>query len=397
MENSELIYKAICYTKHHFTDTALSVETVANHAGFSMDYFNRIFLAHTGFTVMSYVNQMRIKKAVELLRNTDKTVLEIALEVGYDSHEGFTKAFKKHYGVTPSDYRKQNKEQVLSWGELTDSACAHRFLHEHTDFKPVDADEVIDYLLEKNSKQYGYFCTTVKNMGLYLVAPNGEYRKGFIGIGDSRNGGMWLELVSDDLDLLCNWIKRFNNEIIFYSTASPAVVKNALRSHDICHAILPTPQSLYLRTTPLPYNLPKDIQINELSYADKNALLKWANGKKDGYIMHLLNEQHYLDPSVLEYGVYKEGELIAVAGGWIDDVHGFCLNNCCNICFADGKATDELYQAVFAYVVNSVLDKGIIPFDDLQHGLYALEHGSFSAVDMGFTTVNYRYEIIEQS
>ena len=62
MENTELIYKAICYAKHHYSDTSMSVEMVADHAGFSMDYFNRIFLAHTGFTVMAYVNYMRDKK-----------------------------------------------------------------------------------------------------------------------------------------------------------------------------------------------------------------------------------------------------------------------------------------------------------------------------------------------
>ena len=95
MENTELISKAIHYAKKNFNNTDMSVENVADFAGFSIDYFNRIFLAHTGFTVMSYVNYMRIKKAVELLRTTDKTVLDIALEVGYDSHEGFIKAFKK--------------------------------------------------------------------------------------------------------------------------------------------------------------------------------------------------------------------------------------------------------------------------------------------------------------
>lgn len=106
MENRDLIFNAICYAKKNFSDANMSVENVAEHAGFSIDYFNRVFLAHTGFTVMSYVNYMRIKKAVELLRNTEKTVLDIALEVGYDSHEGFIKAFKRIYGVAPSEYRK---------------------------------------------------------------------------------------------------------------------------------------------------------------------------------------------------------------------------------------------------------------------------------------------------
>lgn len=393
MENTELIYKAICYAKRNFNDTSMSVEMVADHAGFSMDYFNRIFLAHTGFTVMAYVNYMRVKKAVALLRNTDKTVLEIALEVGYDSHEGFIKAFKKHYGVTPSDYRKENKNRVLSWGELTDSACVHRFLHEYPDFEMVDTNEVIDYLLEKDSKQYGYFCTSVKGYGLAIVAPNGDYTKGLIGIGDNRNGGMWLEMISDNMDLLCEWIRSFNIETTFYSTTNPDVVENALRSNNINYAIQSTPQSLYLGT-PLPCDLPQSIQIRQLTYADYDAILRWANGKRDGYILHLLNEQHYNDPSTLEYGVFEENELIAVCGGYIEDIHGFRLNNCCHIHIADGKATDKLYRTIFSYVVNDVLSMDIIPFDDLQHGEFARAHGNFTSAEMGFTTVNWCYEVV---
>lgn len=393
MDNKELIHKAIRYTKRHFSDTTMSVENVADHAGFSMDYFNRIFLAHTGFTVMAYVNYMRVKQAVALLRNTDKTVLDIALEVGYDSHEGFIKAFKKHYGVTPNDYRKQNKNRALSWAELTDTACAHRFLHENSDFALVDTDEVIDYLLEKDSKQYGYFCTGVQGYGLTLVAPNGDYKKGFIGIGDDRQGGMWLELVSDDLDLICTWIKRFRVETSFYSTGSPEEVKKVLNSNGITYAVRATPQSLYWGD-PLPCVLPDNVYIRPLSYNDKGAILKWANGEKNGYTQHLLNEQHYHDPSVLEYGVFESDELIAVAGGYMDDVHGLRMNNCCSIRFADGKATDKLYRNIFAYVTNDLLDKGVLPFDDIQHGDHAQSHGNFTSAEMGFTIVNWRYEVV---
>lgn len=394
MENTELISKAVHYAKKNFNNTDMSVENVADFAGFSIDYFNRIFLAHTGFTVMSYVNYMRIKKAVELLRNTDKTVLDIALEVGYDSHEGFIKAFKKIYNVTPSEYRKQNKSKVLSWNELTDSSCVNRFLHENCDFKQIDSDLIIDYLLEQDSKRYGYFCTTIKCMGLQIVAPSGNYEKGFIGIGDDRNGGVWLELVSDDFSLLAEWIKRFDSPINFYSNENPEKVRENLKSYGINCEIESTPQSLYLGDH-IKNNLPQNVIIRELSYADKDNILKWANGKTDGYINHLLNEKHYQDPSVMEYGVFQNDDLIAIAGCGIDEAHGFKLNNCCNIRFADGKATNEMYFNIFAFVVNDIIDKGLLPFDDLQYGEYAKSHGGFSANDVGFTTVNWRYDIFK--
>ena len=116
MENENLIAKAVDYVKRHATDKEITVQEIASHAGFSMDYFNRIFLSHTGFTAMSYVSYIRLKKALELLRNTNKSLLDIALEVGYDSHEGFLKAFKKEYDITPSEYRRNMKNKVLSWG-----------------------------------------------------------------------------------------------------------------------------------------------------------------------------------------------------------------------------------------------------------------------------------------
>lgn len=150
MENSKLISKAVAYAKTHFRDD-ISLGDVADHAGFSFDYFNRIFLAHTGFTVMAYINYIRLKKAAVALRSTDKSVLDITLDAGYDSHEGFTRAFNKRYGVSPSDYRKNNRAHVLSWVDLIDSSVAARFLHDNPDFKPIDTDTVIDELLETDA------------------------------------------------------------------------------------------------------------------------------------------------------------------------------------------------------------------------------------------------------
>lgn len=394
MENAELIKKAVYYTRENFNNADMSVENVADYAGFSIDYFNRIFLAHTGFTVMSYVNYMRIKKAVLLLRNTDKTILEIALEVGYDSHEGFIKAFKKFYALTPSEYRKQNQNEILAWNELADLSCANRFLHENSDFQRMDSDSVIDYLLEKDSKRYGYLCATVKYLGLTIAAPSADLEEGFVGIGDDRNGGIRLDLMSENFTVLTGWMKRFNYKMKFYSNECPESVEEKLAANGVTCKLVATPQSLYLGS-PMKCCLPSNITVRELSCSDKDAILKWANGKTDGYIQHLLNEKHYLDPAVLEYGVFEENELIAVAGCGIDEVHGFRFNDCCNIRFADGKATNELYYNVFAFVVNDILNRGILPFDNLQYGEHAKTHGGFTAEDAGFKIVNWQYDIMK--
>ena len=393
MENTELIFNAINYAKQNATENGISVEEVAKNAGFSIDYFNRIFLSHTGFTVTAYINYIRLKQAAYLLRTTEKSVLDIALEIGYDSHEGFTKAFKKKYGVTPSEYRTDNKSRIMYMGEITDKTVASRFVHNNPGFKLVDSSEVIDFLLEKDAKRYGYFCTTIKYCGLTIVAPDGNYENGFIGIGDDFNGGCYLEMMTDDFKLLADWIERFSQKKTFYSDKSEAEIKEILSSYGISENVKVTPQALYFGE-PFECSLPENIAIRLLTPKDKKAIKKWANGKKDGYIKHLLNEQDYLDENNLEYGVFEKDNLIAVAGCGIDEVHGMRLNNCCAIRFAEGKENDKLYKTIFKFVTNDILTKGALPFDDLQHGEYAETHGNFSSADLGYTVVNRRFDIL---
>ena len=394
MENTELISKAVAYVKSNADKSDITISDISVHAGFSTDYFNRIFLSHTGFTVMAYVNYIRTKKAAELLRTTDKSILEIALAVGYNSHEGFIKAFKKYHGMPPHEYRTKKNDQVLYWGELVDQSVAARFVHENPDFRLVDPDIVISHLLEKDAKRYGYFCITIKYMGLAIAAPEGQFENGFIGIGDKRDGNVYLEICSDDFELLSAWLKRFPNETVFYSDYDSPCVKEKLFAYGVKKDISAIPQSLYLGGK-LNCVLPENMLIRPLSYEDRSDIVKWAGDRKDGYINHLLREKDYLDPAVLEYGVFQDGELIAIAGCGIDEVQGFKLNNCCAIRFSDEKMADnELYQLIFSFVVNDLLDKGILPFDDLQHGEYARLHGDFSASDMGFQVVNWRYTIL---
>lgn len=63
MENSELITKALNYIKSEAGKSEITIDDVAKKAGFSTDYFNRIFFTHTGFNVMEYVRFRRLKKA----------------------------------------------------------------------------------------------------------------------------------------------------------------------------------------------------------------------------------------------------------------------------------------------------------------------------------------------
>ena len=73
---------------------------------FSKYHYQRIFREAVGDSVMGYVARRRISLAAMELARTDASVLKIALKYGYDSHEGFTRSFRSHMGITPTEYRK---------------------------------------------------------------------------------------------------------------------------------------------------------------------------------------------------------------------------------------------------------------------------------------------------
>ena len=81
------------------------------------------------------------------------------------------------------------------------------------------------------------------------------------------------------------------------------------------------------------------------------------------------------DPTVLEFGVFEDGRMTAAVGCGIDAAHGFRLNNSAVIRFAPGAEREELYRPVFMGVTDMLLGMGLVPFDDIQNGEYALRHG----------------------
>lgn len=95
------------YVGENYQDCGLSVEAVAEHYGLSISYFSKLFNQHTGKTFPDYISQLRLQKAREmLLEKQNMTIQEIAKEVGFNSSSYFSAAFRKFYGVSPSQIRR---------------------------------------------------------------------------------------------------------------------------------------------------------------------------------------------------------------------------------------------------------------------------------------------------
>src|SRR6476469_692713 len=100
-------------------DADLSLEKIAEVAHFSPFHFHRIFKAITGETLNAYLNRRRIEKAAAtLIHQRNKSVTEISLQNGFISNSSFTRAFKKFYGLSPTEFRQQNNLKFSKISQL---------------------------------------------------------------------------------------------------------------------------------------------------------------------------------------------------------------------------------------------------------------------------------------
>ena len=101
----EAIEHSLNFIEEHITE-ALSTEDLANMAGLSPFYYQRLFKRLVNKPVQEYVKLRRLAKVLESLKNPGQRILDTALTYGFSSHANFTRAFKEAYGITPEEYRR---------------------------------------------------------------------------------------------------------------------------------------------------------------------------------------------------------------------------------------------------------------------------------------------------
>lgn len=103
-KGSELIKKAIRYISKNFQHT-LTLDEVASHVHLNPSYFSTLFKQSTGSSFKEYLNLVRIEESKRLLANTDYSIIDISIAVGFEDQSYFSKVFKKYTGLTPKQYR----------------------------------------------------------------------------------------------------------------------------------------------------------------------------------------------------------------------------------------------------------------------------------------------------
>ena len=153
MENKNLIDKAIGFIQKNPKDN-LSLQSIADNAGFSLTYFDAIFRQHTGYSPVEYSRIYKLTRSALELRRTQKTVLEIALEFGYASPESFTRAFKNFYSISPSEYREKYAQKAVTWHDLSGKIAISHFRRSFPELTVSDIDLALDFCFTHNPLKY---------------------------------------------------------------------------------------------------------------------------------------------------------------------------------------------------------------------------------------------------
>lgn len=112
-EPKEFVTAAITYLQQHVQEP-VSMDDLVRHVGFSRARMFDLFKAQTGLTPNDYLLRLRVEKAQEQLRQTNRSVTEIGLANGFSSGQYFSTVFARYTGVSPTEFRKGAKPRTPS-------------------------------------------------------------------------------------------------------------------------------------------------------------------------------------------------------------------------------------------------------------------------------------------
>lgn len=203
-----------------YNGEALTLRFLSRHLGYSEFYTTRKFKEISGMSFRDYLRHRKLAFALKEVRDSEKSLLDIAFDYGFSSHEAFTRAFKKTYGVTPSEYRKNPRPVILrtkinpfdryflGFGEIgmiksTEdikiyfvTIPAHKFLH----IKNYESNGYWDFW-QKQSLIPGQDCETICGL---LDSIKGKLDD--VGGSETNSGsGQIMAYINDPEGRLCDW------------------------------------------------------------------------------------------------------------------------------------------------------------------------------------------------
>jgi len=107
--SDERIKNTLKYIENNYFEK-ISINECANDCEISVRYFSELFKNITGDTFIEFINKFRLNKAKILLETTNKNIINVAFEVGFENISHFNRLFKKYFKLTPKEYKKNTSK-----------------------------------------------------------------------------------------------------------------------------------------------------------------------------------------------------------------------------------------------------------------------------------------------
>lgn len=255
MAQFSVIKKVLLYIEENLGDQ-INLENTAKRFHFSEYYFHRLFLLFVGKTFAAYIQDRRLYHACFMLMQTDRKIIDIAFEFGYNSAQSFSRCFKRSVGVSPTQFR----EQGVSPAELT-----------------------VDQIITK-------FTNRIK--GGLILKPKIIKQKALLIAGIAESGDKtweaWnkLEQLGEKFPLT-NKLDSNSYEIRTYEEQNSRVhVGSAVASHNVDPAYT-------LFSLPAPTYASFEIYVEAGYESENESMNQWLATNEEGYKEKLLGNAHY--------------------------------------------------------------------------------------------------------
>ena len=106
-ETQRVVRKAMAFLHEHYMEP-ISLKDAARYVGMSKEYLARCFHQEVGITLVTYLNRYRVHQAQALLQESERSLTEIALDVGFSSSTYFSRVFRQETGMPPSQFKKSS-------------------------------------------------------------------------------------------------------------------------------------------------------------------------------------------------------------------------------------------------------------------------------------------------
>jgi len=185
---TEIVEYAKKHIEHNI-EKGVNPDETARAVNYSLKQLNRIFTMFTGLTIGEYIRWNKLAKALFELKYTENPIVDISLKYGYDSQEGFTRAFKDNFSINPGEYRKtKHPVTAKNWHV---NQFIHQEAHNASDEGLYKRGNVDNWIIMKPNRIWvsGRKNTGKLHPSKFYSLPGDDLMKRVFSLSDTVGGG----------------------------------------------------------------------------------------------------------------------------------------------------------------------------------------------------------------